>query len=696
MTVAGDSVYMATSGGLLVVGDPSLSGRQYDNLDGLGTNDVGDVCVDSEGVIWVAVRGRLVRMNEGVTTGYLFQDDQGEPIPLNRVVDDSDFLWIGTDAGLVLFSKTIDDGQIQDSYGRFGDLSDFPAVHDIWLDGDNIWLATSSGLAVADRRQPRQLKVRANWTTFGAESLGTGMVLRVVRQADRVYLATAKGLLELMLLSQDTVVAALPVGQDSLFSDLRLDNDTVFYYYAKGMGTVVDGMPRPLVTPGLVGTPVAGANTGDVRWLATESNGIFFRTAAAPTFTSYADIGLPGNDVSDLIVSREGIVTAGFTLNPAASLIDGRWQPIKFWVREGTTYLLDHPDAFPIIGTRGNGLWLWNGDSLANYDENNSSLRGNSDKPPAGLTFVFINGLATDGVYLYAACYRAVNGYPVSIARLDAINDPVRGWDSMGVVDGIITDRVAGLDIHNGELAVGSEASGIFLCDVGSDPFHRPNPACRQMNQANSFLRSNNVRVVKYAPDGTLWAGTNEGLSRYDFGVERFVDVNLPEGIDRTIYDLEFDGRGNLWVGTAGGLARYDANNRRFDIFTTKNSGLVSERIRCITFDSATGITYFGTDAGISWVSSLYGPPETRVENVVAFPNPFLVCSGEDYLSFNFARPGRVSIYNAAGELVREMDVNERWYGRNQAGREVASGVYLFVVTDADGNVGRGKILLVR
>ena len=78
------------------------------------------------------------------------------------------------------------------------------------------------------------------------------------------------------------------------------------------------------------------------------------------------------------------------------------------------------------------------------------------------------------------------------------------------------------------------------------------------------------------------------------------------------------------------------------------------------------------------------------------FPNPLVMDSPDDLLEFNYAGSGIVNIYSAAGELVRELKIGQRWDGRNDRGEKVVSGVYLFVVADDEGNSGRGKILLIR
>ena len=687
-------LYAATSGGLLLVENPDIPGRGFTNIDGLGSNDLTDVIADADGQIWIATAGRLVRFSPNDPVQFLFTDEDGDPIRLTCLVDDGDFLWIGTEVGLVLFSKEMDDGQIQDSYGRFGTLSDFPAINDIELDGDSIWLATSAGLAVADRTDPRLLKQRSTWTTYDAAVLGSDMVGQMAWFDGALYFSNISGLNTLSFESGNPELTPVVPDSGVSYYDLMIVSDSLYYFNSQRTGYVVDDITGHIPFGGLGSPAVSMAMLNEQRWLASAQDGLYYETN--DSFVQSPYYGLPGTEVHDLTIDGEGVITVGFRRTKAARLIDGEWQTLDFSIGEYATWLMSDPRGKPFIGTRGNGLWTVLGDSLHNYDENNSTLRGNSDDPPNGLRYVVINGLASNSEYLFVSCYRAVNGYPIAIACWDTMDEPTFGWDSIGLVDGLSTDRTYQIDYFGGELAVGTEESGVYLCQVGADPFDRPRDSCRHLTRTNSFLRSDIARVVEYDIDGVLWVGTNEGLSRYDWGIERFVDVDLPVGIDRNITDLEFDSRGNLWVGTAAGLARLDRHSNEFTIFASATGDLVSDEIHSIHYETSTGDLYVATSGGISLLPSQTGDPQFDVTEVLAFPNPFEIHSSSDYLSFDFAHPGSVRVFNIAGELVRDLDVNQRWYGRNDHGNPVASGVYLWVLTDQTGQVGRGKILLVR
>ena len=149
-------------------------------------------------------------------------------------------------------------------------------------------------------------------------------------------------------------------------------------------------------------------------------------------------------------------------------------------------------------------------------------------------------------------------------------------------------------------------------------------------------------------------------------------------------------------MGALNGLARYGAGSGSIDVYTTLNSGLLDNDIDALVINPATNDLWVGTSLGISQLKSTIGTPTGNIEEVIAFPNPFVIREGNEVLSFNYNGNASVRIYTVSGELVRETDINIPWDGKNQRNENVAPGVYLFLLTDEDGSVGRGKILLIR
>jgi ligand-binding sensor domain-containing protein len=692
MRMIHDSLYVATSGGLLVITDSVNPGKTYTNTDGLGTVDLTDIMVAADGQIWITGDGRLIKFGSGQEP-YLFLDNSNNPFRLLCVADDGDYLWVGTELGLILFSKKQFGGEIQDSYTLFGSLNQSPAVQGIFLSGDSIWIATSAGLAVTDRRDRVRMKSPASWTTFNQTSnpeLGSSNFAGVVGFESSIWVATANGSFRLDRSLSDTIFAPVALTHGYKVTDLQVQNDSLFLYSAGGLvagqGTVFASLP----TTGLSSQPQTGYNTGQFRWVGVQSGGIYQNSSGS--FVAYTHTGLPSEDITGVTVDKSGTVTAMLHRTGVAQLIDSVWVMRSFSVGDHSTFIISDSSNYQWVGTFGNGLWRVGTDSLARFGHTNSTLRGNNDVN--GSSYVVINGLATDGSVLYAACYRALNGYPIAFCDLSRLDTP-SAWDSIGLADGITSTAVSTIDYQNSNLVVGTLSGGLYWCTFGADPHDRASRTCSYKNKDNSFLRSDGVRVVKFAPDGSLWVGTNFGLSHYDAGIDQFVNVDLPAGIGPDITDIEFDQRGNLYASTHNGLARFDATVGAFDVMTSLNSGLVADDINSLMLDHRTGNLWAATSSGLSLWTSPIANPTQNLDSVFAFPNPFVVRSAGDRLNFTYAKAGTVTIFNVAGDRITELSVNSSWDGRNQQGKPVASGVYLFVLRATDGGVARGKFLLV-
>lgn len=108
-------------------------------------------------------------------------------------------------------------------------------------------------------------------------------------------------------------------------------------------------------------------------------------------------------------------------------------------------------------------------------------------------------------------------------------------------------------------------------------------------------------------------------------------------------------------------------------------------------------------------VYALIGSADIDVSNVYAFPVPWSPNSGDpslgnktDGIRFaNTPTEGRIRIYNIAGELVRTLDIPQgnlgtvSWDVRTNGGRDVASGVYIWVAASGS-NKKSGKLMIIR
>jgi ligand-binding sensor domain-containing protein len=685
-----DTLHVMTSGGYLKIDPSTLEMTKITNDDGLGTNDLYYILKDSSGEEWLAGYGRLLRKSGDEYRPYVFFDRNNNLLSLYCLADDSNQLWIGTSAGLALFSKNVDGGQIEDLYSRFGDFNPEPAVYDILIMGDTIWIATSSGLAVADKSRPDLLKSFVNWKTFNSSNfpeLIYDTVSALAYYHNQLYVGTKKGAYYLSITDGDTSFVRVPTRATIRVNHMRVMSDKLYIYATGGYFIVSEsgtawGDITSFPNAGFVG----GYIVPEGHWIGMQYNGLYYGEGA--NFSKFDDGGLLSNDVTAVYADDSGRVGACFRSFGAAKYENGLWTPLTMNIGSGAVAVVNDKNDGTWVGTWGNGLNYVNGDTSINYDETNSTLRGVLEGP----SYVVVSALATDGRYLYIDCYRALDGNPVSIVDL---NNRTR-WISFGIGDGITTDQVNSIDVYGNNVAIGTDYSGVYYLYLGDDPFSKGDDSTVNFREDNFWLGSNNVNTVRFDNDGVLWVGTKYGLSRYDDGIERFVNIVLPDGFGPEVTHLFFDRRDNIWIGARNGLARYDAAKHSIEVFNILNSGLADNLITALSINPITNDLWIGTPSGISVLKSNIGTPTTDAAKVIAFPNPFIIRSSNDVLTFNYQGNATVRIFTPTGDQVRELDVNIPWDGTNQEGKKAVSGVYFFLLTASDGAIGKGKILLVR
>ena len=476
-----DSLYIVTDGGLMIATGPTVKSEVILNNDGLGTNQLSDIILDDNNQVWLSGMGHLITQYQGMFRPYLLFDNDDEQLSLTTLEDEGDQLWLGCSFGLVLFSKVNDNGQIEDSYTMFGNLNPEPKVNDILVRGDSIWLATTSGLAWADKSDLIQLKSPFSWRTISLDDFPemlTDTVRSVVYFDGDYYFSTTRRMFRIQFdsMTQEPSLIMTDIGFVSRVHNLTVMNDSLFvlfdYGFSPRISVVHNDTHTPLTTAGLPGPPDRLVNYQNRYWVNTLNEGIYYWDGS--TFVPYLYIGLPGNDITDVTVDISGDVFAGVRNEAFVKKNDDFWDILPVFISSNTTELHTDLTGQAWLGTRGDGVSLLVADSIAHYEETNSPLFGNNDNVPSSYGYVYISGMADDGRYMYFSCYRAANGYPLVIADMTDLDNRLR-WDSVGVAQGLNNTFIISLDYGAGRVAVGTESDGVYECAVGDDPFQSTN-----------------------------------------------------------------------------------------------------------------------------------------------------------------------------------------------------------------------------
>ncbi len=284
-------------------------------------------------------------------------------------------------------------------------------------------------------------------------------------------------------------------------------------------------------------------------------------------------------------------------------------------------------------------------------------------------------------------------------------------WSSFDL-NSIITDNVA-LGLNNlvidrsNSIWIGTRQNGVLVFNENG------NQKIALTTQLNSgSLPDANVRTIAVDSNNRIWLGTKKGLVTFSNATGVFSGNNnaepliiLDEGIakkllgDQTVNTIAIDGANNKWFGTDNGgvLGTNPSGSTTLFNFRKDNSPLPSNRILKIQVDNTTEKVFIATDKGIVAFKSKVAPFGEHLKSAYAYPNPstksnnFITIDGRN--GNHLPRGTNVKILDAAGYLVYETNVVEGqelqggkvvWDKTNLAGKKVASGIYIVLLTTKD------------
>ena len=161
------------------------------------------------------------------------------------------------------------------------------------------------------------------------------------------------------------------------------------------------------------------------------------------------------------------------------------------------------------------------------------------------------------------------------------------------------------------------------------------NGLCKYNEQAKNWKRyynipgnqnsihNSNVRSLCLDKKGTLWIGTNGGgLNRYDKVQDNFTHFTIENGLpDNQIYSLVCDDNGMLWMGTNHGLCRFNPLDYSCKNFTEKDGIQNYEYNTNAALKLKDGTLLFGGIAGFNIID-----PD-KIENKKSKPPAVVITS---------------------------------------------------------------------
>ncbi len=745
LVVAGDRVWVATSGGIYSINPTVGDFSRLTVVDGL--SNVGASALDADtqrGYIWVGYDdGLLDRVDGQSNTVRTFRDiARAEQYPsrgISRIRSVGDSLLVATQFGVVVFDPVRN--EVRDSYDRFGGMSVGQPVHDVLVEStlfgqSVVWIATDEGIAHAPL-DGRNLKDPASWQV---EQVGSGFERREALSLGvldgRLYVGTDEGIWER--------------SSANAFGDLGVTNRPVTRLesgngFLAGSATFTVAFIRSGGSPSAhnvegFGFPVAiDVTTTDELWIADEKEGVGVLSLPDPSqgpivlSNQWLPEGPADGTFSQVSVSGDGDIWLSGVNEAGTGFYrlgtDGQWTTFS----SSRTPALSGKGAFVHIhaGSDGSGWAGSEGGGVAHVDPaGDVTLYGtdNSSLLPASGTgdFVVVGGVHEDRLGNMWVTTRA-SSRPLHVRT--AAGD----WTAFGpkIGQGLLSSSTA-----YGRIFIDSfdqkwviirretnfqQKKGLMVLETGI-PDNASDDEFRYFDTqgaAGQGLPSVSVNAVAEDRDGLVWVGTDSGPAFFiNTGIvarDASAIPIWPQWADRslgtfvlfglTVNDIAVDPAGRIWFATNNGAWLIESVEGGYDLvhhFTAENSPLFSDEVLSVDVNGASGDVFFSTDRGLVSYASDAIAPQQEAGDLIVFPNPIRISDQQNPSVYveGLVPATDIRIVTVAGNLVRRMEARggrTRWDLRDEYGDLVDSGVYLVIAVGRnDEGTSVGKVIVIR
>lgn len=395
----------------------------------------------------------------------------------------------------------------------------------------------------------------------------------------------------------------------------------------------------------LPGSPLTGVTSmledrDGTLWVGTVANGLLKFDRERRRFTRYRNDptdfeSLPENRITTLFEDREGHIWTGLGATEPGFFVPGALPFTKLPVDDLNPNNLGETLVNVIYEDRHGILWMGTTGALNRFDRRSGTFT-HRDIPGDGIAADVLSvvedpsaeamWIATGGQGLYRLdttnnrlqAFRHDDKDPTSLSdnRVIRLFYDSRGQLWIGTYDGLnrfdpatgsfITYRHGQQGTQHVYRSITEDARGTLWLDADGDGVQQFDPNTGRFTQVRLQPASESPllykRVLSLYVDraGALWAGTGNGLFRYDVATGASTYYSEHEGLPSNAVSCIFeDDFGELWMGTSAGLARLDRSRTNFKNYTPADGlpGLDFTGFSAC-FRGASGEMFFGGFAG--------------------------------------------------------------------------------------------------
>lgn len=714
ITKRGDMLFVISQGGLFSYDLTTQEIRAFSTTRGLSGVSPSTIYGDTDNnLIFIGYQdGSIDYFNDPDNIGYITDIERSSLFPtkaINQFTSQNNLIYIATDFGVVVYDIAMK--ETRSSYTKIGNNDTGIPIYDVIIHKGKLWVAMGDeGLYYAELTHPNLADPAAWNRESGSNGLSEGYTGILAQTGNILYTVVGDTLFQ----QNDSLWVKSPLGiQRYGFVDSNEDILTT----VSGSITTILYPDSSVLSVDNGGGPNATLAHDNVLWIGDRSGGLVRWEAG--NFESVLPAGPNNNFVTRMVAANGELYIAprgkdgpsgrygdqsgnsyystdfGWKINDLRNNRLTLEQPHRDFARAH----YDPATGHAYLGSWGDGIMeYYLGDTVRSYTMNNSGLGGftPNDMRISGLDMDRNGNLWVSHVFAQGD-------------EIMNVKTPDDQWYAFKASSFLCHDIMVD-DFNNKWLL--SEEDGVIVfnenqtfTDLSDDEIRRLSTA-----QGNGGLPNLDILSGVVDLDGNVWLGTSSGVVVfYDPGsvfTTFFQDASCPifNGRcllkDQPVNTIAIDGANRKWIGTNDGvyLLSEDGTDQILR-FTTENSPLLSNTINNIAIDGSTGEVFIGTEDGIiSYMGDAISGEEVQ-EELTVFPNP-VYSDYEGLVTIRGSVAGSAfKITSVSGQLVREVSSNGGqavWDGRDLYGNKVASGVYLVMVADQDGeNAGIAKIAFI-
>jgi ligand-binding sensor domain-containing protein len=685
--IKGDEIYVSTSFQIIKVNERTGASEWIDKTTGLHDIDIEHIAWDplqSQLVITYAnsnidiLKGDQIYNINAIQLTNIYADHK-----INSIAIKDQWGFVATNFGIVVLDLV--KHEIKDTW--FPNQSQQPVItYDIAATSDSLFATTENGIW--------SCPLKNNWIVATQWAKRTNLdnknLKRIIQKNNAIYAYNAS---EIYKLPSETYVYKT-VNSNILNIDTTLNDLLLCLQYPNNKGALVqfnkNYTTTVLLDSNVLAAPVQSLVNNNNFWIADSTNGLLLKS----TTPQWINLGGPKATINGLLSINENNLVATLFTNPGfATLNENGWNTIS---QIGNTKL---PYFYGTsISKLDNSYWFSGNNGIYHLNSNNTQLE-----------YIIPNTL--NGYYKQITIDQK-NALWATQDQVGLVRQINNNWSSIALPGNFINKGLDKFIVNNQQQAwiIAPNKQGIYVYQ-SKDNFTTEKWKQLTTQASNGNLPSTNVTSIASDKLGNIWVGTDNGIGIFNCGdlatdpCNAYIPIVKNNGFNgylfqkETVNCISIDGANRKWIGTNNGAWLLSEDGLEIiEHFTKNNSPLPSDAVLQIVISPNKGEVFFSTTKQmVSYIGTATQGAQKQ-NTIQIFPNP-IPPSYTGLIAFRgLVENAIVKITDLTGRLLYQTTAlggQAIWNARTYEGKKVATGIYLVLVRDLDGNEkGVGKIVI--